>query len=164
MAIEISTATPDDIPHIQRIAHEVWPVAYTGIISQQQIDYMLDMMYSHTSLQQQMNEPETEFLIASVNGIKSGFAAYEQLNGHIFKLHKLYVLSTAQGAGLGKMLLEEVCSRAAAKGGHQLQLQVNKRNKAKQFYEAHGFAIDRELVLDIGGGFVMDDYVMKRML
>ncbi len=44
-----------------------------------------------------------------------------------------------------------------------LWLQVNKRNTdAIGFYRSAGFEVIREAVMDIGGGFVMDDYLMAK--
>ncbi|MEO8488040.1 MAG: hypothetical protein ABI585_17060, partial [Betaproteobacteria bacterium] len=46
-----------------------------------------------------------------------------------------------------------------------LVLNVNKRNaKAIAAYRACGLATREDVVVDIGGGFVMDDYVMAKPL
>ncbi len=160
----IHTATVDDVELIQDIAARVWPQTYSTIISAEQIHYMLDMMYSAASLREQMTEKNCEFIIVSGTERSFGFASFSPLNNEIFRLHKLYVDVATQGLGLGKMLLEEVESRCGERGGAQLELNVNKYNKAKTFYEKNGFAIFREEVLDIGNGFVMDDFVMRKSL
>ncbi len=160
----LTTESLQDIARIQAIAYEVWPPTYSAIISPQQIAYMLRMMYSTEVLQRQMKEEGHEFILVQHNGEYAGFAGYAEEAPGLFKLHKLYVLTSKQGHGLGKLLLEDVCKRAIAKGGSALLLQVNKNNKAKDFYLSNGFRTDHELVLDIGGGFVMDDYVMRREL
>jgi GNAT superfamily N-acetyltransferase len=123
---------------------------------------MLEMMYSHTTLQRQMSTEGHEFVLAHVGPECVGFAGYSADSATTFKLHKLYVLSTMHGMGVGKKLLEEVCKRAKTSGASDIILQVNKNNKARDFYMANGFTIDRELVLDIGHGFVMDDFIMQR--
>jgi hypothetical protein len=43
-------------------------------------------------------------------------------------------------------------------------LNVNKYNSAQDFYKKLGFCIDYEEVIDIGNGYVMDDYVMEKEL
>lgn len=159
----IRKADPNDIELIRSIAFEVWPKTYSDIISQSQIDYMLDLMYSHESLTRQMTEEGCVFLVAENFGPK-GFSSFSKNSEQVFKLNKLYVLSTEQGKGTGKDLLNEVIRFCDLQGGESLELQVNKNNKAVQFYLKQGFEIDRELVLDIGGGFVMDDYIMKKEL
>ena len=158
--ISLRTASVEDIAHIKSIAEEVWPVAYAQVISAEQIRYMLDMMYSDVSLRKQMLEENITFIIAEdENGIV-GFAAFGMLADYAFKLHKLYVYSYMHGNGIGKLLLEKTCTSIKALGGKTLELQVNKKNDAKDFYAHNGFVIHHELVLEIGGGFVMDDYVM----
>ena len=162
--MEIRVANVDDIDLIRNIAFEVWPVAYSSIISKEQIDYMLDMMYSHESLLHQMQNEGCEFLIAEKDGSAVGFSSSAEIDGSKFKLHKLYVLSSMHGKGLGTILLDEVCKRAANRGGVSIELQVNKNNPAFHFYSRNGFSKDREMVFDIGKGFVMDDYILTRSL
>ena len=43
-----------------------------------------------------------------------------------------------------------------------LWLTVNKGNPSVQAYQRLGFSIAAEIVMDIGGGFVMDDYRMEK--
>jgi len=160
----IRTATVDDVGLIQNIAARVWPQTYSTIISDEQIQYMLDMMYSTASLCEQMTEKNCEFVIVSGTERSFGFASFSALNNETFRLHKLYVDVATQGQGLGKMLLRDVERRCVERGGAMLELNVNKYNKAKTFYEKNGFDIFREEVLDIGNGFVMDDFVMRKSL
>jgi ribosomal protein S18 acetylase RimI-like enzyme len=160
----IQTASVDDVELIQDIAARVWPQTYSSIISSDQINYMLEMMYSAASLREQMTEKRCEFIIISSTERSFGFASFSSVNNEVFRLHKLYVDIAAQGLGLGKMLLEEVERRCGERGGEILELNVNKFNKAKNFYEKNGFTLYREEVIDIGNGFVMDDFVMRKSL
>lgn len=160
----IRTASTNDIELIQDIAARVWPQTYGTIISLEQINYMLDMMYSKESLRRQMVENNCEFLIVETTEYSFGFASFSPLNKEVFRLNKLYVDVAAQGLGLGLMLLKEVEKRSKEKGGETLELNVNKFNRAKTFYEKNGFTIYREEILDIGNGFVMDDFVMRKTL
>jgi|JI9StandDraft_2_1071091.scaffolds.fasta_scaffold16168_4 ribosomal protein S18 acetylase RimI-like enzyme len=156
------TADILDIPAIRKVVEEVWPIAYGDIISHAQIDYMLKMMYSDESLLRQMTMEDCEFILAMENDQVLGFASYSEIEKGVYKLHKLYVYSTQQGKGTGKMLLDEVCRRVKESGGSSIELQVNKKNIAKRFYEKNGFTVKEEAVFDIGNGFVMDDYVMTK--
>ncbi len=161
---KLITASLADIASIQAVVREVWPIAYKEMITQEQIDYMLDMMYSDASLKKQMLEDGCEFILAKEENVVVGFAGYQKMNDCIFKLHKLYVLSSQQGKGTGKLLLDEVCSRSKSRGGISLELQVNKKNIARKFYEKNDFDVESELQLDIGEGYIMDDFVMRRIL
>ena len=81
------------------------------------------------------------------------------------KLHKLYLLPELHGRGLGSRLLQHVESEVRAGAGRRLILSVNKRNtQAIAAYRRNGFVIAESVVTDIGGGFVMDDYVMAKEL
>ena len=149
---------------IRAVVYEVWPIAYREMITAEQITYMLERMYSDESLEKQVTEEDCVFLVCEINGIVRGFASFAEIEQSLFKLHKLYVFTEWQSKGIGKALLDEVKKRASALGGKAIELQVNKKNVAQHFYTKQGFTIDRELVLDIGNGFVMDDYVMKAIL
>ena len=154
-------ATTADFAAIRAVVHEVWPIAYREMITPEQITYMLEWMYSNESLSKQVTEEECVFLLYESNGTVLGFASFSEIEPSLFKLHKLYVYTRCQGKGIGKALLDEVKKSAVQRGGKAIELQVNKKNIAQHFYLKQGFSIDRELVLDIGEGFVMDDYVMR---
>jgi ribosomal protein S18 acetylase RimI-like enzyme len=156
----IRTAYAADFPAIREVVHEVWPIAYREMISQEQIRYMLETMYSDKSLNKQVTEEGCVFLVYEEDNIVQGFASFSALEKSVFKLHKLYVYTSLHGKGIGRALLDEVKKRTVDLGGKAIELQVNKKNVAQHFYTKQGFTIDRELVLDIGEGFVMDDYVM----
>ncbi|WP_231491182.1 GNAT family N-acetyltransferase [Pedobacter sp. Leaf170] len=160
--ITIRKAKEGDIEIIRSIAANTWPSAYLEIIGQTQIDYMLEKMYNLAELLKQLMDGHT-FLIAEDGEADAGFAGYSIINHdeRIYKLHKLYVLPTAHGKGIGKILINEVFNQVKNLGASALQLNVNKHNKAKDFYLKGGFNIKESVVLDIGDGFVMDDYVME---
>ncbi|MEN9599077.1 MAG: hypothetical protein RL596_1388 [Bacteroidota bacterium] len=156
----IRTANIQDIPAIRSIAERTWPSTYGSIISQAQIDYMLDLMYSDASLNKQMDSGH-QFYIFDFEQAPIGFASVSKEADGIFKLNKLYILPTIQKTGAGKALLQQVKNYAKANGGSQLILQVNKHNNAKAFYEYQGFRVQKEMVFELDHGYVMDDYIME---
>lgn len=153
----------NDIPFIQQIVKETWPVAYGDILSKQQIDYMLGLFYSAPSLQQQLSNGH-HFLIAVHNEEAVGFAGFNQLQPTTYKLQKLYVLPSAQKTGVGRALLGEVEGWVQSKGGKRLHLNVNRQNPATTFYQKWGFTIIRQEDIDIGNGYFMNDFVMEKLL
>jgi diamine N-acetyltransferase len=162
----IRPATLDDIPTIQKIAADTWPTAYGAIISLAQISYMLDMMYSTSALTTQMTTRGHHFLLAILNSDAVGFASYE-LNAtpnQQCKLHKLYCLPQSQGSGVGAQLVGHVADAAITANQHAIMLNVNKHNKALGFYQRLGFAVIDEVVIDIGQGYLMDDFVLEKVL
>jgi GNAT superfamily N-acetyltransferase len=159
----IRNATTDDISLIRELTFKVWPQTYAAIISKEQIDYMLDMMYSETSLKKQMAEG-CQFVIAYDDNEPVGFASYQETEPQLFKLHKIYVLPSQQGKGTGKFIINHIVEKIKSKNAKALQLQVNRYNKAKSFYEKLGFFVLKEINLDIGNGYFMNDYVMQLSL
>jgi len=151
---------------IRAIAKEVWPIAYGSILTEAQLNYMMEMMYSINSLQLQANSKKHHFILAKENDVTLGFASYEFNYSETkkTKIHKIYILSTQQGKGIGRKLIDYI--ETEAKKHHQvaLLLNVNKYNIAQNFYKKIDFTIDHEVVIDIGNGYVMDDYVMQKII
>lgn len=144
------------------LAELIWPQTYMEYISEAQLRFMLDQMYNQGELLSQLRKGYT-FLIAEENGKDVGFACSSVIDpeNHGYKLHKLYVLPEMHGKGVGKILINEVVNLAVRHGGKTLQLNVNRNNKAKDFYEKIGFKIKKTVDLHVGNGFYMNDYVME---
>ena len=162
----IVPATEADLPAIAALAAVIWRAYYPGIISTAQIDFMLEKMYSIATMRDELRAQGIRYERLLVGDEFVGFAAYGPTEpAGDFKLHKLYLDPARHGRGLGSLLLQH-CLRAAAElGARRLVLTVNKRNaKAIAAYRRNGFALVDSVVVDIGGGFVMDDYVMAKAL
>ncbi len=159
----IRHATAPDISLIRELTFKVWPQTYAAILSLTQIEYMLEIMYSKASLQRQMEEG-SQFIIVYDDKEPVGFASFQETEPHIFKLHKIYVLPSYQGKGTGKFLISYIIDELKSKNAKALQLQVNRYNKAKSFYEKLGFIVLYEADFDIGNGYFMNDYVMEKKL
>lgn len=158
----ISIATKEQLIEIHKLSHKIWPIAYKEVITKEQIEYMLNMMYSIESLENQLEKGHV-FLLAKENNEFVGYASYELNidNSEKAKLHKLYVLPETQGKGYGKLLVDNIVKEVVNAKNTALFLNVNKKNKAIDFYKKYGFEISKTMVLDIGNGFVMDDYIME---
>ena len=165
--LSIQVAGIPDIPMIRQLAFAIWPHTYSHIISKEQIAYMLDMMYSSDSLQKQMNEDDCTFIIVLDNQEPIAFASYaphaagDATSKTIWKLHKIYILPSKQGKGTGRYIIHYIANDITKKGATALQLQVNRNNKAKDFYNKIGFRIIKTADFDIGNGFFMQDHVME---
>ena len=160
---KIEQASDADIALIRKLCFQVWPQTYSSILSNQQIEYMLEMMYSEASLQKQMTDG-AKFIFVYDENDPVGFASYQEIKPCFFKLHKIYVLPSQQGKGSGKFVIEHILSEIKKENATALQLQVNRGNKARNFYEKLGFVVIEEIDLDIGKGYVMDDYIMEKKL
>jgi len=91
--LTIRPATLEDRSLIRSISERTWPSTYGHIISKEQIDFMLDWMYSNESLAGQF-EKGHQFFIAQLSGEDIGFCSVskndEGKGDH--KLNKLYLI------------------------------------------------------------------------
>jgi N-acetylglutamate synthase-like GNAT family acetyltransferase len=161
---QIKKADTDDIALIRELTFRVWPQIYASILAQEQIDYMLEMMYSASSLHKQMTEQGCQFIIVYDDGNPVGFASYSEEELKRWKLNKIYILQNQQGKGTGKFVINYIIDEIKKQNASSLFLQVNKNNNAKIFYERLGFDEIDFINLDIGNGFFMNDYIMEKKL
>lgn len=158
----IIKATEKDISIIRELAKKSWNSAYANILEQEQIDYMLDLMYSEAVLKSHFENLNYQYYLIKDDDFFLGFIGYEIHNeAETTKLHRIYFLKEAQGKGLGKKALEFVKTETEKSGDKKLTLTVNKHNNAKNFYQSQGFKVYDEAIFDIGNGYVMDDYLME---
>jgi len=165
-AHQIVPAKESHLPAIAELAGVIWRACYPGIIAHAQIDYMLARMYAPDVLRDEIRSGGIRYDRLLVNDELAGFASYGPASEPgVLKLHKLYLLPKLHGCGLGNRLLQHVEREVRAEGTRRLILSVNKRNaKAIAAYQRKGFFIADSVMTDIGGGFVMDDYVMAKDL
>ena len=162
--IEIRPITPSDVPAISALAREIWQATYPGIITQEQIDFMLEQRYGQERLLDDLAESHKWLDQAFHQGRRVGFAFSEIYKGE-FKLDKLYIHPDVQRRGVGGQLIGHVAERARREGYPCVILAVNKRNeKAINSYKKYGFVVRETIVDDIGRGYVMDDFVMEKAL
>jgi ribosomal protein S18 acetylase RimI-like enzyme len=162
--VNIRLANTEDIPTVERLAREIWPGTYGGILSQDQLNYMLDLIYDKALLRDQLLNQQHTFLMAELNGEPVGFAVYSTVEPGVCKLHKIYVHQKTQGQGIGKQLIDYIVNNLQSQHFHTLRLNVNRHNKARFFYEKLGFVVTKEEDIDIGKGYFMMDYVMEKPL
>ncbi|MER2996342.1 GNAT family N-acetyltransferase [Pontibacter populi] len=161
----IRTATISDISTIKTLAEATWEPTYKSILEKEQIDYMFDVIYSSEALQQQMQDEQKFLLLFDEQKKPLGFASYSLKDAveQIYKLNKIYLLPVCQGKGLGKLLLTYAENEVRELGGRYLDLNVNKYNKAKAFYEICGYHVHHEEDIPIGP-YWMNDFVMRKQL
>lgn len=165
--IKIRKATAKDIPDIQAVANEAWPQAFAQILAPQQIQYMMEMMYSHDALWEQIVTKGHMFYIASKDDTPIGYISIEHNcdNSGKTKIHKAYIIPECRRMGLGRMMFDKAIEEARGVKSSAVFLNVNKHNNsAIAFYNRSGFDLVKEEVIDIDNGFVMDDYVFEKRL
>ncbi len=160
--LEIVIATAAHIPVIQQITAEVWPPTYVPIIGEEQVQYMLGRFYSDTALLQQMTEYGHTFLVGYDDGEPVAFASYSEIEPAVYKLHKLYILTSQQGKGIGRRLVDHIIADIRQRGAMALRLNVNIHNHpAMAFYERMGFQHFGDEDIDIGSGYFMNDHILQ---
>jgi len=161
----IRPATINDLETIRQIAEDTWWATYSAILEKEQIIFMLDEIYSVEKVSSQLKNNTQTYLLLIEDDKPVAFAAYSprEEDLEIYKLHKLYCLPETQGKGYGKILIDEVAQKTLEAGKHTLDLNVNRYNKAKSFYEKMGFVIAYEEDIPIGP-YWMNDYVMRKEL
>jgi len=162
--IVIRKATEKDYPMIREIAYRTWPKTFGSILSQEQIDYMLQMMYSTDSLIEQTTRKNHVFFLAHSDKECVGYASYQVNYAGLpkTKVHKIYILPEVQGKGVGRLLLDEIVKVAHENSNTVISLNVNRDNPSVTFYEKLGFIKKGEEDISIGNGFLMEDFVMEK--
>lgn len=164
MTAHISALKEDETEALCALAAKIWRHHYPAIIGVAQTEYMLAQRYRPEIIRRELCTADIWWDVLSEEGVILAFASsFPAETKGVVKLDKLYVDPRRQRRGCGGMLLEHTCERAKRLGYGKVILAVNKRNAgAIAFYRKHGFEVVEAVVKDIGGGFVMDDYVMEK--
>jgi diamine N-acetyltransferase len=160
--IHFVPASPSDIPPLRQLAREIWHAHYPGIISVEQIDYMLARMYGQETIARELGAGVT-WEIIHADGTPIGYLSYSlDVAKRRVNMHKLYVSIAWHGQGVGQAGLARIRDYAIVVKAAAVSLYVNKRNdKAIRAYQRAGFRIAESVVNEFGDGFVMDDYRME---
>lgn len=163
--ITIMPLQSQDIDTLLPVAHRIWHAHYPGIITVEQIDYMLARGYSRQVILDEIEHQGISWLVIRDNTTMIGFISVGPYGDGIMKLHKLYLLPEYHGTGIGSRALKQVEQLAHQHKAATLVLNVNRHNhKAIRAYERAGWQIADEVILDIGNEYVMNDYSMKKQL
>lgn len=156
--------TEADFPIIAALGQTIWHAHYAAIVSIAQIEYMLAGRYTPEKLHGYLAADDRWMHLLRVSGIPVGYCSWARTaNPDDMKLEQLYLLQEHRGKGLGGLMLSHIESHTRKLGCRTLSLTVNKQNTdAVAIYRNAGFTVREEIVLDIGEGFVMDDFVMAK--
>ncbi len=157
--------TDRKLREVAELAGKIWHEFFPVILSEEQIDYMVEKFQSYDAMKEQtLNQDYCYFSVSDNDGI-CGYIAVKPEKDSRFFLSKLYLRSDRRGQGIASEMLDRVFSEALNAGKTSVYLTVNKYNKhAVDVYRKKGFEIIDSVVTDIGNGFVMDDYIMEYRL
>lgn len=156
--LKLIAATYKDTDTISELAKLIWNQHYPEIISQQQIDYMLNLMYSKESLSEQMLTKGHLFFLIQSGTTNLGFISVNPTGNNQWFLNKFYINQTHSAKGIGGKSFELILEMIKP---HKISLTVNRKNYTSiNFYFKQGFKIEQVADFDIGNGYVMNDFVM----
>lgn len=160
--ITIKQATADDMTKVRSVAEKAFPATYSDILSERQLDYMMEWMYSAENLARQLEEGHIFYIAYDGDGVPVGYVSIQPEGEDVYHLQKLYVLPERQGEGIGRLLFSTAVSevKRLCPGARLMQLNVNRHNKAYDFYCRMGMRKVSEGDFPIGEGFYMNDYIM----
>lgn len=157
-----------ELCHIKRIsllAENIWYEHYVPIIGKAQVDYMVPKFQSEAAISNQIEEGMRYFIVYNSQEDIGYFAIDIVIENSSLFISKFYIAKEFRGQGVARACLsymENICRKNRL---DLLWLTVNKyNNNSIRAYEKMGFNRTKELVADIGSGYVMDDYKMEKRL
>ena len=160
--IEDVLGEEDLAQRISGLAYRIWHEWYSGVIPEEQIDYMLDTYHSRDAILKEMDEGYV-YKVYTEDGKDIGYCGYHDEGGRVY-IGKLYLLREYRGRGHGREMFDEIERYARSVNAESMYLRVNKSNPTVDIYKKEGFSVIGTPVSDIGNGFVMDDYIMEKPL
>lgn len=159
----LEVKTDDEIKRLEVLAREIWTEHYIPIIGEKQVSYMLEKFQSKKAIAEQLKNNYYYYFIEE-NNKTVGYIGVQIRKAELF-LSKIYVRLSERGNGYAKNAINFIEKFAKDNNLDRIKLTVNKRNLTTiKIYEKTGFRITESIVQDIGEGFVMDDYVMEKIL
>lgn len=157
----VPVKTPGEVARCAALAGEIWREHYGALLSEEQIEYMLEKFQSETAIRGQIESEGYRYSLFEMDGEPVGYFGWRPDEDGAF-LSKLYIRRAARRQGLARMALEEI---ERTVGGGRIWLTVNRENSGSiAAYRRMGFEKTREQCAEIGGGFVMDDDIMERQI
>lgn len=152
-----------DIKLIADLANEIWHEYFPFILSKDQIDYMVDKFQSEKAIVNQMKQEGYRYYTLSIEDQLVGYFAFSEEENHkTLFLSKLYLHKAHRGKGYGTKVFAYLREYCIEKNLYKIWLTVNKYNEDTiKAYIKRGFVQTDMRVLDIGNGYVMDDYIME---
>lgn len=166
MTTTIRKATLDDIPIIRAMAEKVFPDTYQTIITREQCEYMMNMMYSEASIRRQMTAEHHTYLLLFIDDKPAGYVSVQPTEADRYELQKIYVLPIYQCQHLGTKLFNAAIDFIKEQHPEPctLFLHVNRHNRAKHFYTHQGMKVTSRGDFPIGHGFFMNDFIMEKTI
>ena len=149
--ITVRKATSEDVGVLQKLASELVPSSFKGVLTTAQIDFMLDKLYSQQALSDAIGAG-TDYFIATYNG------SVIQQGPNLFLMQKIYVNEHFIGKGIGTALFTKVKEYVRSKIlPCTIELIINAHNPGLDFYKNKGMQKVRDTGLDMGDFFINEE-------
>lgn len=159
--LEIHLVKKEELRELSRLACAIWTEHYTPILGKAQVAYMVQNFQSEQAIRRQMDQENYRYYFFDWDGVHAGYLGIQPVQGKLY-LSKLYVHKNYRNRGISSQAVSFVKKLCMQEGYREIFLTVNKNNSGSiEAYRRLGFSLLREQTVDIGGGFVMDDYVYE---
>lgn len=166
MSVEITKVKYyPELREIAVLADEIWHECYGELLGQGQVDYMVENFQSIEAMTEQIENQGYTYLAVREDGELCGYIGIKPESDDRLFLSKLYLRQDKRGRGTAWAMLGYVFDEARKIGKKRVYLTVNKHNDhAIDVYKKIGFVVTDTAVTDIGGGYVMDDFIMEYLI
>lgn len=164
MAIEIKLVK--NIPEAKKVAEladEIWHECFLDMISEGQIDYMVEKFQSFAPIWDKIENENYEYYMVFDDGDFCGYFGICPESDTTLFLSKLYLRKDKRGKGAASVMFDFIFDKMKKDKREHIYLTVNRGNThAIEVYKKKGFKIVNNTVTDIGSGYVMDDHIMQK--
>ncbi|MDR3049324.1 MAG: GNAT family N-acetyltransferase [Elusimicrobiota bacterium] len=160
----IEVKNQEQIKIVVSLADEIWHEYYSKLLSQAQINYMLENFQSLSAVNRQIKDENYHYFLLQDNGgsFEGFFAVVPQPQEENLFLSKIYIRKDSRAKGYGRQSVSYIKDFAKNAALKSITLTVNRENTDSiKAYEKIGFKIAETMDTQIGQGFVMNDYKMK---
>jgi GNAT superfamily N-acetyltransferase len=168
-ALLIRHATFDDVDLLCRLGATTFRETYRLVSDAVEIEDYVAEHFTPARVEAWLRHPRARTLLAFAASAPAGYAHVRAApvpecvaDRQAIELSRLYLLPSAQGAGLGAALIEAAFAQAAALGGRTVWLGAYDRNvKALGFYARRGFVQAGTHEFEFGGRVYADPVLTR---
>lgn len=160
----LQVANPDHVTKVVDMADIIWRECYKGILSDEQIEYMVDKYQSDNVVTKKMINEGYEYYLINNGSAVIGFVSFLR-DGSRLLLTNLYILEEYREKGYCELVIDKVIKNCKDTDIDRVRVTLNKLNEEGiKIYTNLGFSKIEEDVQDIGNGFVIDNYLMEKQI
>ena len=169
--IEIREAALQDIPAMRQVAISSYADTFAASNSKENMEAFFEEAYNLEKLEEELREQNSRLLLALEGDAQVGFLRLREsgevvnlLGQNTIELQRLYVLTSAQGKSVGRLLMETAIAYARQKKYEWIWLGVWEKNiRAQRFYENWGFEKFSEHTFWMGDDPQIDWLLKKKL-